>query len=162
MNSLKNNWAPIILIISLFVISIALIAEHIYFLIPCKMCLYERYTYYALITISLIFIFSKNQNNIIFYFLVEIFLLIGVILSLWHLGIENHIISGPQGCSATIENINSKEDLENFILNRPIVSCDEINWRFLGISIVIYNSLLQIVLLILNSIYLIKFNEYKK
>ena len=162
MNSLKNNWAPIILIISLFVISIALIAEHIYFLIPCKMCLYERYTYYALITISLIFIFSKNQNNIIFYFLVEIFLLIGVILSLWHLGIENNIISGPQGCSATIENINSKEDLENFILNRPIVSCDEINWRFLGISIVIYNSLLQIVLLILNSIYLIKFNEYKK
>ena len=162
MNSLKNNWAPIILIISFFVITIALIAEHIYFLIPCKMCLYERYTYYALIIISLIFIVSKNQNNAIYYFLVEIFLLMGIVLSLWHLGIENHIISGPQGCSAAIENINSKEDLENFILNRPIASCNEINWKLLGISIVMYNSLLQIVLLIFNTIYLTRFNEDKK
>lgn len=161
MKILYKNWSIIILLISSFAIGIALIAEYIYYLIPCKMCMYERYQYYGLIIISLIFIISKNQNNIIFYFLIEIFLLLGILLSLWHIGIENNLISGPKGCSAPIENIKDKESLKKFILNRPIASCNEINWKLLGISIVIYNALLQIVLFIFNSIYLIKANDYK-
>ena len=44
------------------------------------------------------------------------------------------------------------------ILNAPIVNCNEVNWSVLGISITVYNAILQFVLLSINTIYLFKKN----
>ena len=42
-------------------ISIALIAEYIFNILPCKMCLYQRYPYYFIISILDYFLsFEKN------------------------------------------------------------------------------------------------------
>ena len=152
----KKYWKLILLGISITAIVIALIAENIFNILPCKMCIYQRYPYYGLIIISLIFILLKYRNNLLYYFSCEILLISGVILSLWHLGVEYNFIPGPSGCSYSVENIENQKDLKTFILENPIVACNEINWTFYGVSMVLINFVFQLAILIINSIYLIK------
>ena len=156
MIKLKNNWTFIILVISIAVISTALIAEYFYRILPCKMCIFQRYSYYALIILSVIFLLLKKQNDRFYYLIAEIILIIGLFFSIWHVGIENNLINGPVGCSSSIKDINNIIDLKKHIINTHIIACDQINWAFLGISFAIYNTLLQLALLAANSIFLIK------
>lgn len=159
MKYLKKNWSFFILIFSIIIISIVLTAEYIFNILPCKMCLYQRYSYYGLILLSIIFILIKKQDRKIYLFLVEILIIAGLIFSLWHVGIENHLIDGPSGCASNINNINNIENLKIYILKRPIVACDEINWTFLGISFAVYNSITQAILLIINSRFIFTKND---
>ena len=76
MIKLKNNWTFIILVISIAVISTALIAEYFYRILPCKMCIFQRYSYYALIILSAIFLLLKKQNDRFYYLTAEIILII--------------------------------------------------------------------------------------
>mgnify|MGYP001381705640 CR=1 FL=1 len=157
MKNIKDYWAAVILIISIIVIAIALIAQYLYNILPCKMCLYQRYPYYILIFISLLFfIFPKNKRY--YFFLIEILLIIGLAITFWHLGIENNFIKGPGGCSSSLENIQNADELKTLILKSPIIACNEVNWTFLGISMVLYNFLLQLVLLTINTIIIFKKN----
>lgn len=150
----KKYWCLIILFISISVILTALIAEYFFLIQPCKMCLYQRYSYYLLIIISGLFLLLKKESDKIYLLITEILLICGLFVSLWHLGIENQLINFPSGCSNSIEDINNINDLKDQIIDSPLVMCNEINWSFLGISMVFYNSLLQFSLLIFNSIYL--------
>ena len=159
MKRLKNNWTFFILTISFTVICIALIAEYFYGILPCKMCIFQRYSYYALIIISIVFLLLKKQNNRFYFLITEIILIVGLFFSIWHVGIENDLISGHLGCSSSIKDINNIVDLKKHITNTPIIACDQINWAFLGISFAIYNTSLQLILLITNSIFLIKKND---
>ena len=159
MIKLKKTWSIIILIIASISIATALTAEYIYNILPCKMCVYQRFSYYGLIIISIIYILLKKQKHISYFLLVELLLVLGLFLSLWHVGIENNFIEGPSGCTNSLKNIGNVGDLKEYILHKPIVSCNEINWAFIGISFAIYNSLLQFLLLITNSIFIIKKND---
>tara|TARA_Y100000590_G_scaffold469701_1_gene659178 strand:+ start:5714 stop:6193 length:480 start_codon:yes stop_codon:yes gene_type:complete len=155
---LRNYWILIIFIIALIAIAVALIAENFFDMLPCEMCLYQRYTYYILIILSMIFLLLKKYNSQTFYLLAELILIIGLIISLWHFGIENSWLQGPSGCSSSIANMSGISELRQQILNAPIINCNEINWSVLGISITVYNAILQFVLLSINTIYLFKKN----
>jgi len=159
MTKLKNNWTLVILAISLGVICTALIAEYFYGILPCKMCFYQRYSYYMLIILSIFFLLSKKQNNKFYYLIVEILLILGLFFSIWHVGIENHIFDGPVGCSSTFKDINNIVELKKHIISTTVIACDEINWTFLGVSFAIYNALLQLILLVTNSMFIIKNND---
>ena len=159
MIKLKNNWTFFILLISIAVISTALIAEYFFGILPCKMCIFQRYSYYALIILSIIFLLLKKQNHKFYYLTVEAILIVGLFFSIWHVGIENDLINGPRGCSSAIKDISNIIDLKKHILNTPIITCDQINWTFLGISFSIYNTLLQLLLITTNSIFLVKKND---
>ena len=74
---LRNYWILIIFIIALIAIAIALIAENFFDMLPCEMCLYQRYTYYILIILSMIFLLLKKYNSQTFYLLAELILIIG-------------------------------------------------------------------------------------
>ena len=50
-----NNWLNILFILSIIAITSALIAEFFYDLAPCKMCLKQRYPYYAIIFLVILF-----------------------------------------------------------------------------------------------------------
>jgi len=159
MKIIYKNWTYIVLLISILAISIALIAENFFGYLPCKMCLYQRYPYYALIGITTIFVLLKNENNMVLLLIIEILILTGLFFAIWHVGIENHLLTGPMGCSNIINNVDNIEELKTILTNKPIVFCDEVNWSFLGISFAIYNSLLLLVLLTINSILLFKKND---
>jgi len=160
MRSLKKNWILFILIFSIASITIAYIAEFIYGILPCKMCLYQRYIYYILIIVSIFYIFL-NKNKKYYFLLVGIVLLVGIIISLWHLGIENKIIPGPSGCSIDMQNVSDQKDLKKLIIENPVVSCNQVNWSIFGISFVFINFIMQLALFVINTIFLVRANGKK-
>ena len=162
MKVIQNYWFVIILIISLIAISSALIAEYIFYLIPCKMCLYQRHTYYFIVLLIIIFYFFKRINPIWIYFLSEIAFLYGIFFTIWHIGIEQKLLSGPEGCAASINNATSTKDLKKQILNNEVVSCDEVIWTIFGLSAATINLILLILILFFNSFFIYKYFYAKK
>ena len=160
MNTLKKYWIVIVLITSVIAISIALIAEYFFEILPCKMCLYQRYPYYFIIIFSLVYFFTKKTPLAWYYWIINFSFIIGLFISLWHVGIEQKILPGLSGCSNIIEKTSSLKNLKEQIINQSIINCNEITWSFIGISMATYNSLLLILLLLLNIKFTLE-NSYK-
>ena len=161
MSKIKTIWPIIILIISLTAIVSALIAEYVFNILPCEMCLFQRYPYYFMIAFSIFFLISKKISLKLYYWICTIFFSIGLLFSVWHVGIEQKIFKGLPGCTGKINISQSLTDLKQQILNQNIASCDEVTWSFMNISAATLNSLLLIFLLIINSIFLLQ-QYYKK
>ena len=157
MSFVIRYWAFIFFILSIIAISSALIAEHFFNFFPCKMCLYQRYPYYFIICIFILFYFFRKISNIWLYILTELAIFFGLFYSLWHVGIEKKILPGLSGCTSSFNNPNSLTDLKDEILNQAIIACDEINWIILGLSAATINSLLLLFLLIFNTIFLFQY-----
>ena len=162
MNSIIKNWLIILLLISLVAISSALIAEFFFNLMPCKMCLKQRYAYYAIIALLILFYFFRKYKNLWIVILIEFSILYGLFYSIWHVGIEKNILPGPSSCSGTLAKTNSIENLKAQITDQPIVNCSDIIWSIFGISAATINVLLLLFLLIFNSIFIFKYYYEKK
>ena len=157
-----RNWTLLLFIISLISISSALTAEYFFNLQPCELCLKQRHPYY-LILVCLVFIFIiKNLNKVVFYLLIQLGAVYGLFYSIWHVGVENKILKGPSGCSVMLKNSESASDLKAQILSKQVISCDEVIWSFFGISAASINTLVLLVIFILNAIYLLKNYGIKK
>ena len=157
-----RNWITLLFFISLISISSALIAEYFFNLQPCELCLKQSHPYY-LILICLVFIFLlKNLNKILFYLTIQFASVYGLFYSIWHVGVENKILKGPAGCSAMLTKSENTTDLKAQILSKQIVSCDEVIWSFFGISAASINTLVLLVIFILNAIYLFRYYDSKK
>ena len=86
----------------------------------------------------------------------QLAILYGLFYSVWHVGIEKKIFKGPESCSGIISVTNSIKDLKEQIANQPIVSCSEVSWAMFGISAAIINSILLLLILIFNSIFIVR------
>ena len=152
----------IIFLISFFAIGSALIAEYFFEIFPCKMCLNQRYTYYFIIIISLIFFFIKKFPYILKLLLIECALCYGIFYAIWHVGVEQKILPGLPGCTTAFDNSNSLAELKNQIINQAIITCDEISWTILGLSAATINALVLLFLIIFNTTFLIQCFYVKK
>ena len=162
MITIKKHWAVVVLLISSTAIASAWIAEFVFDILPCKMCLYQRYVYYLIIFISLIYIILKNIRLILYYWISCISFSIGLFFSIWHVGIEQNILPGLSGCTIIIDTSQSIKKLKDQILNQNIITCDNITWSFMGLSAATLNSLLLIFLLLINTIFLIQHHYGKE
>ena len=157
-----RNWTNLLFVISFTSISSALIAEYFFNLQPCVLCLKQRHPYY-LILICLVLIFLlKNLNKIWFYLVIQFSSVYGLFYSIWHVGVENKILKGPAGCSAMLTNSKNTNELKEQILSNQVISCDEVIWSFFGISAASINTLVLLVIFILNAIYLLRYYGIKK
>ena len=163
MNYILKNWLILLFTLSIIALISALSAEYFFYLFPCKMCLKQRHTYYAIITVLIFFYFFRKINTILLFILTESSILYGLFYSVWHIGIEQKILQGPISCSGILSQTNSIQDLKNQISNQSIVSCADISWTILGLSAATINSILLLLILIFNSIYILKiFYDQKK
>ena len=69
-----------------------------------------------------------------------------IMLSMFQYNIEQKLLSGLEGCSMSFERNINLSDLKNQLLEQDIVSCDNINWSFLGISAATINALITLLL----------------
>ena len=164
MNYIIRNWAVIIFSLCIVAISSALIAEYIFHILPCQMCLNQRYPYYFIISIFIVFYFINKTSSIWLYIFTELAVLYGLFYSVWHVGIEQNFLTGPSSCSGKLEEEVSVSDLKEQILNQAIISCNEISWSMLGLSAATLNSFLLFLLLLFNTIFISKMynNEEEK
>ena len=157
-----KQWSVILFLISFTALASALIAEYLFNLTPCEMCLKQRHPYYALIVLLIIFYFFKKNNSFWLLFLIEACILYGLFYSVWHVGIEQGLLKGPASCSEMLMQTDSVEELKKQITNKPVVSCSEVIWAIGGISAATLNTILLVFICIFNTMFIIRyFNAIK-
>ena len=145
---LSNNKLILNSILALSFLSLA-IAYFIQYILghePCNLCLIERIPYLAsLILISLIFILNKFEKFIAS--IVLLFFIFGSVVSFYHVGIEQGFFSDSFVCDLGSPNGDvSKEDLLKQLKKKTPISCKDVTFRFLGLSLATINTVISIVL----------------
>ena len=113
---------------------------------PCNLCLIERIPYLAaVILISMVFIINKFKRVVAG--VIMIFFIFGTIVSFYHVGIEQGFFSESLVCDLTDTNNSiSSKDLLKQLENNDVVSCKDVTFRFLGLSLATINTIIMIVL----------------
>ena len=134
-----------ILAFSILSLSIAYFIQYILGHKPCNLCIIERIPYIAaIILISIIFILNKYQK--IISSLILIFFIFGSVVSFYHFGIEQGFFSESLVCDLGNSQPINKEELLNQLKKAEIVSCKDVTFRFLGLSLATINTIISIIL----------------
>ena len=134
-----------ILAFSILSLSIAYFIQYVLGHKPCNLCIIERIPYIAaIILISLIFILNRYQK--IISSLILIFFIFGSVVSFYHFGIEQGFFSESLVCDLGNSQPLNKEDLLNQLKKTEIVSCKDVTFRFLGLSLATINTIISIIL----------------
>ena len=149
-------WHNLLIIISVIAITSALIAEYIFNLQPCELCLKQRHPYYLIIVVSLIIFFIPVFQKLFLYILIQLGTIYGIFYSVWHVGVENKLLKGPSGCTAGLSNSSSTSDLKEQILSKQVISCDEVVWSLFGISAASLNTMILLFIFVINGLYIYK------
>ena len=74
---------------------------------------------------------------------------VSTILAIYHVGVEQKFWMGPNSCTNfSIDGLTTDQLLDQ-IMSAPIVRCDEIVWKFIGISMAGWNVLISLCLFII-------------
>jgi disulfide bond formation protein DsbB len=67
-------------------------------------------------------------------------------LGAYHSGVEWGFWKGPTDCSGPVVNLGNAADLLSKLDTVKVVRCDEVQWRFLGLSLAGYNVLISLLM----------------
>jgi disulfide bond formation protein DsbB len=158
LNSNKKIIFKLTFIVSLFILISAYFIEYILGHQPCNLCMIERVPYMvALIIITINFRFNHLENYLILL-LVFIFLA-NLLISLYHLGIEQGFITESLVCDLkNSSNILSKEEILQQ-LQKKVVSCKDVTFKIFGFSLTTLNIIISLLLtIVFTKVYL----DYEK
>ena len=148
----------LILLFSIFALLSAYFIQYILGHQPCNLCLIERIPYIlTIIIITLSFIIKKYEK--IYLILLSLIFIVATFISFYHFGIEQGFIKESLVCDLSNQNNNlTKEDLLKELKEKTI-SCKDVTFKILGLSLATINTIISLVL----SIILIKkFYNYEK
>ena len=137
--------SPLILLLaSTAILGAALASQYIGGLQPCRLCVYQRLPYVAVILIATAALFLPTGPRAVALALAGMALLTGTGIAIFHVGVEQHWWQGTAECGSLDPGGASLEDLRAQILAAPTVRCDEVAWSLLGISMAGYNALVSL------------------
>ena len=151
-------YLKIIFIFSAIALSSALFIEYILGHQPCNLCLLERIPYgLSLVLISAIFILRKNEK--FFILLIIITFIFSLAISFYHYGIEQGFFEESAVCGVKdfTENITKEDILKQ--LSEKTVSCKDVTFRILGLSLTSINIVVSIIFIIT---FIKIYNNYEK
>jgi disulfide bond formation protein DsbB len=115
---------------------------------PCPLCLEQRYAYYFAIPLACLLLagvsFGASRKVVVAGLaVIAAGMLWNAGLGAYHSGVEWGFWQGPQDCSGPINDLGGAGGLLKKIETIRIVRCDEVQWRFLGLSLAGYNVLIS-------------------
>ncbi len=156
----KDNYLIILLILSITILLSTLIIEHGFGYKPCNLCIIERIPY-GLAIIILILNYNFRYNQIFFSILLILVFSFSIIISVYHLGIEQGFVEESTVCKSKNLNLITKEDILNS-LKELRISCKDVAFKIFGFSLTSYNLIISILMFLLSTkIYLLS-NDIKK
>ena len=134
-----------ILIFSIISLAIAYFVQYVLGHKPCNLCLIERIPYIAsIILISLIFIINKFEK--IISIIILLFFIFASVVSFYHFGIEQGFFNESLVCDLKNNKHLSTEQLLKQLESSSIVSCKDVTFRVLGLSLATINTIISIIL----------------
>ncbi|QQR39391.1 disulfide bond formation protein B [Devosia rhizoryzae] len=127
----------------------ALGSQYIGGLVPCELCLEQRLAYYwGLPLLALILVLWNRLPLPVWYIGMAIVLAIfawGTYMGAFHAGVEWGFWPGPTACSG----LGSDFSLDALNDLKPVIGCDVVQFRFLGLSLAGYNALISLAIVVL-------------
>jgi len=135
----------IALLLPLGLLGGALFSQYIGGLHPCEMCYWQRWPHGAAIVLAaLAFTAPADTSRSHFLVLAAAFAIaVSGVIGVYHAGVEAKVFEGMTTCTASGRGL-SAADLLKQISQAPIVRCDEVQFRFLGISMAGWNAILSL------------------
>ncbi|WP_114943061.1 disulfide bond formation protein B [Microvirga calopogonii] len=125
----------------------ALIFEHVFGYVPCKLCLIQRNPYYIAIPLGLVAAFLPPRYARAGLWLLALIFVVSAGLGAYHSGVEWGFFVGPSDCGggsgAAAGNVG---DFMSQLQNTRVVSCTQAAWRFLGLSLAGWNVVISLAL----------------
>jgi len=141
--------AAFVLAASLAVLGSAFAFQYIGGLLPCVLCIYQRYPYGVTIAFSLAaFLIARRnpQQSQTLLYICALAFVIGAGIAVFHVGVEQHWWRGTEECGALSTGAKTLEEMETMLKKTPVVRCDQPQWSLFGISMAGYNALISLAL----------------
>ncbi|MGY3448398.1 disulfide bond formation protein B [Bradyrhizobium sp. USDA 4353] len=122
---------------------------------PCELCLKQRWAYYAIVPLGLVIALAAKGGSkggapralvLAGLGLIALAALGNAGLGVYHSGVEWGFWPGPTECTGPIGNLGSAGSLLERLDSVHVVRCDEVQFRFLGLSLAGYSVLISLLL----------------
>ena len=135
----------IALILPLALLGGALGSQYLGGLHPCEMCYWQRWPHGAAILLAgLAFTGpAASARSRTFTLLAALAIAFSGAIGVYHAGVEAKIFEGFTTCTANASG-GSTSDLLRQITHAPLIRCDQVQFRFLGISMAGWNAILSL------------------
>jgi len=124
-----------------FLVLSAQILQHGFGIVPCHMCLWQRYAHYAILAVALIGLLETPRPPTR-PLLAAIILaaLAGLAVALWQFAAQHNMLPWPPTCTGTgAQLVATSADLLATLNNTPIVPCDQETFTLGGLSLAGWN-----------------------
>src|SRR5258705_3381313 len=117
----------------------------------CPLCLEQRYAYYLAIPLGALVALAAARDApravlIAGLAMLALAALGNAWLGTYHAGVEWHFWQGPTDCTGPVGNLGSAGSLLDRLDTVKVIRCDEVQWRFLGLSLAGYNVLISLLM----------------
>ncbi|MGN6849985.1 MAG: disulfide bond formation protein B [Sphingomicrobium sp.] len=112
---------------------------------PCEMCYWQRWPHGVAILLAVLAFTAPAESGRAraLTLLAALAIAVSGAIGVYHAGVEARIFEGFTQCTATGKGLSAAELLKQ-ITHAPIVRCDEVQFRFLGISMAGWNAILSL------------------
>ena len=152
--NIKKYYFLIVFIISSIIIVSAYILEYIYNFPPCKLCIYQRIPYFLILFVCATSFLMEYRN--IHFYAIFFFFFSSFLIASFHSLVERGLIEYNSGCSSSINDFESIEDLRNHLESVALTKCDEIIFSIMGLSLANINSLISFSLVLFNIYFILR------
>jgi disulfide bond formation protein DsbB len=116
---------------------------------PCPLCLEQRYTYYLAVPLGALLAWAAARHApravlIAGLAVLALAALANAYLGAYHAGVEWSFWPGPAECSGPVLDLGQAGSLFDNLDKVKVIRCDEVQWRFLGLSLAGYNALISL------------------
>jgi len=118
---------------------------------PCPLCLEQRYAYYLAVPLGALVAIAavKGAPRALIYAGLAALALAALAnagLGAYHAGIEWGFWPGPTECTGPVLDLGKAGSLFDNLDKVKVIRCDEVQWRFLGVSLAGYNVLISLLM----------------
>lgn len=124
----------------------ALFSQYVGHLYPCEMCWWQRYPHAAAIPLAgLAFLWDADSSRArALTGLAAVAIAVSGAIGFYHAGVEAHIFKGFTACTSMVHGGTNTADLLKQIMKTPLIMCDQVQWRFLGLSLAAWNAIISL------------------
>jgi disulfide bond formation protein DsbB len=135
----------IALLLPLALLGGALGSQYFGGLYPCEMCYWQRWPHGAAIVLAALAFTApaETQRSRTLTLLAAFAIAISGAIGVYHAGVEAKVFEGFTTCTALARGA-STADLLKQITHAPLIRCDQVQFRFLGISLAGWNAILSL------------------
>jgi len=136
----------IALLLPLALLGGAFASQYVGGLYPCEMCWWQRYAHMAAIAAAALAFTAPAESSRarVFTLLAALAIAVSGAIGVYHAGVEAKIFQGFTQCTAEVSRGISTADLLKQLTHAPLVRCDEVQFRFLGLSLAAWNAILSL------------------